>query len=81
MNDEYLKDLQVKLAAILTTLEETGGAPESIVYLALDCTLDEWDTLKYILVHDNLCEVEYNFVTLTDKGHALAKQINAAISE
>ena len=75
MND----NVTTKLAAILTTLAETGGAPESIIYLGVNSNLDEWARLKYVLMDNGLCSIVFDYMTLTDKGLKLAKQIEAAI--
>lgn len=60
-------------AAIVTTLAKTGPGPESSLYLATGLNLDEWQGIKRLLVASGLITVSHNLVTLTPKGHQLAK--------
>lgn len=66
------------IVAILTTLAECEGSPESMIYLAIGADLNRWYQLKAALVSTDLIHEEYNFVTITDKGRVLAEKINAA---
>ena len=67
------------IAVIVTTLAEVDGSPESMLYLAIGADLEYWNTIKYALVSTDLIHEEYNFVTITDKGRALADKINSAM--
>ena len=71
-----------KIAAVVSTLGEvkSQGVPESSLYLAVcDSNLDEWNTLKAVMVKSDLIEVKFHAVSLTQKGKQLADKINAAL--
>lgn len=72
---------QNAIAAIITTLAEVEGSPESMLYLFFDMDLEKWNGYKYALTSTGIIEVEYNFVTLTDKGHDLAAKLNAVLNK
>jgi len=68
-----------KIAAIVTTLNETDGAPESMLYIFLDMNMDEWQTMRHLLVSNGLITIKGNYATLTDKGRELAQKLNEAL--
>lgn len=70
--------LNLYLAAILSTLAETGSGPESSLYLAIGVSLDEWETIKYLLVHAGFVTEAYNELTITEAGRAIAAKVDAA---
>lgn len=64
------------LASILLTLdEETQPAPESSLYLALNCSLDQWNDIKAILINCNLAIEEHNAMTITPAGSTMTEKI------
>jgi hypothetical protein len=66
---------------ILTTLDETNGAPESTLYIFFDMNFDLWVQVRESLVGSNLISVSRsNYVTLTESGKVTAAKLNAAIS-
>ncbi len=73
------KSMLAMTAAILSTLAETDGCPESTLYLLVDCEWQQFEKLKYILLRANLVQIKSHFVTLTDKGKSTAAAINKAI--
>lgn len=68
------------VAAIVTTLAETNGGPESSIYCALGCDIERWNKLRQLLVASNLVTLRSNWVELTDKGRTLAADCNAAMA-
>lgn len=75
-------DVVLKVAAILTALEDTGnqGTPESMLYIFCDMDIHYWNTLKALLVSGKLINISANYVTLTDKGRKTAQDINAMVA-
>ena len=72
-------DLQ-KMAAVLCTLEETGGSPESMLYLFYDSDMETWYDTRSQLLRAKLIEIKANYVTLTPIGSSMARDINAMLS-
>lgn len=69
------------VAAILTTLLETDGGPESSVYLALGADLQNWMDLRGLMIQSDLIRVDGNhWVTLTEKGRQTAEECNAVLA-
>ena len=73
-------ELVVKLTAVICTLAEVGSSPESICYLGVNCTMDEWTSIRFYLQSAELATFDYNLVTLTAKGLTLADKLNAAMA-
>lgn len=73
--------INARLAAILTTLAETGGGPESSIYLALGMDMGLWSMLKGFLLQNGLMTCEGHWCELTGKGASLAEQCNAALAQ
>jgi hypothetical protein len=74
-------ELLVKVAAILSTLEETNGSPESMLYIFCDMNMDKWQYLRSILLSANFIQIRGHFVTLTEDGRIKANTINQAIAQ
>ena len=74
------KELNVFLAAVLTTANDIQPCPESSIYLALGCDIDEWQTVKGLLLSAELATFRGYSVTLTDKGRVLAEKCNALVA-
>ena len=70
-----------RVAAILATLEETNGSPESILYIFCDSNLEEWHFIRGILLEAKLIEINAHYVTLTAKGQETAQKLNAATAK
>lgn len=70
----------MKVAAILTALQDTGGSPESMLYIFCDMDIHYWNTLKTLMLSGKLIHISANFVTLTDKGRKTAQDINALVA-
>lgn len=70
-------ELNAKLCAVITTLDEVPYAPESTLYLGMGCDMATWETVRSVLVAGNLATIENNAVTITPAGHAMAAKINA----
>lgn len=68
-----------KVAAVIGTLAETNGAPESTLYMFFDMNMDLWNEVRRILIDLKIIKISANFVTLTPKGLEQAQKINAKI--
>lgn len=72
--------VMVRVAAILTTLLETNGAPESYLYIFMDMDMDKWQTIRRILIEAGFVQIKSNYVTLTQLGIQTAEKLDKAIS-
>ena len=65
------------VAATLSTLAETDGAPETMIYIGV-CNMDYgfWETVRTLLVDSGMVNISANYVTLTEQGKATAAKIN-----
>lgn len=73
--------LMARIAAIVTTLADMGGSPESTLYLALGMDMDAWQTIRGIMLRSGLVNISSHYVTLTDSGKVTADRLNAVIEE
>ena len=71
--------LMARVAAILTTLDEVGGTPESNLYLLCGTNMDDYQVLRRILIDAKWVKISNNYVTLTETGKTTAQRINKAI--
>lgn len=69
------------IAAIVTTLEETGGSPESILYIGTGMDFSKWNDLRIIMIGSDLIAISGNYVTLTERGRILAIECNKLLAE
>lgn len=71
-------ELNKILCAILTTALETEPAafPESYAYLAAGIDLERWQMIQRIMIAADLATFAGYNIKLTDKGRALAQQVN-----
>jgi hypothetical protein len=69
--------LITNLAALLSTLNRTDGAPESSVYLVLGCDWNEWLTIRNAAIALGWLSCRGSWVSLTPTGEAKAEQIDA----
>lgn len=72
------KQEMVIFAAIISTLAETGGSPESFIWLGLQSqigSLDAFYDITATLKASKLITISHNYVELTEKGKNLAQFI------
>lgn len=69
-----------RVAATITTLAETNGSPESMLYLAFGADIHEWQVLRDILLKAGYVKISGNYVTLTTLGKVTADRLNKALS-
>lgn len=74
--------INVALAALLTTLADTGEAPEGTLYAAMmsKYSLDQFNSLVGMLKQAGLVTSAYHLCSITPKGRELAAKIMAAVS-
>lgn len=72
-------ELTAVVAAILTTLHETGntGCPESMLYILCGMDMGKWNTVRNVMAP--WLSIKGNFVTLTAKGTDMAIQVQNAL--
>jgi hypothetical protein len=68
------------VAAIICTLAETNGAPESTLYMFVNMDMDKWTTLKTIMIEAKLITISGHYVRLTEQGRSTADKINRKIA-
>jgi hypothetical protein len=68
------------VAAVLTTLAETDGGPESSCYLALGGKLESWEMIKFIMTRAGWITTRAHWVELTDAGKSKVREIEAALA-
>jgi hypothetical protein len=73
------QELNARIAAMVATLAETDGAPESSLYIFLDMNMELWTNVRLLLVSSQLITISSHYVKLTDKGLKLANEINAKL--
>lgn len=71
--------LLAQIAAIVCALDETNGAPESMLYIFLDMNMDLWSKVRDILVESGLIKIQAHYVTLTASGKETAQKLNKTI--
>lgn len=71
----------MRIAAIVSTLEETNGSPESMLYIFCNMDMNAWHSLRNILIGANLISIKGNYVTLTTKGKEMATKINETLKQ
>ncbi len=76
MMDE--KTTMLRVAAVLSTLRETGGSIESNLYMLCDMNMADYELLRGILVNAGWVTIRNHYVTLTDTGTAIAHKIDSA---
>ena len=66
------------IAAILETLSEVDGAPESYIWLGLQKqigSLDDFQEIIGVMRDSKLIKVSHNYVTITKKGQDLVQKV------
>ena len=66
------QQMMAKIGALLSSLHEIGLAPESMIMLGLQLSLDEYFAIRNVLVKTELAIVSCNAMSLTAKGRELA---------
>ena len=69
-------EFMTAVAAIVSTLAETNGGPESMIYMAMGSDLSKWHAVRDAMLRVKLITVDANFVKLTDAGRKLASQVD-----
>lgn len=70
-----------RVAAIVSTLADVNGSPESMLYILCDMNMDDWQIIRDILLRCDLVSIKGHYVTLTENGKAVAVKINSVISK
>ncbi len=70
-----------KIAAVISTLNETNGSPESMLYIFFDMNMDAWLDVRRALLTSGVINVKGHYVTLTEKGRKLATDIDKAVAK
>ena len=70
-----------RIAAIVSTLNETNGSPESMLYIFCEMNMDDWQTIRDILTRGRLVTIKGHFVMLTETGKETARKLDAVISK
>jgi predicted transcriptional regulator len=76
------QQMMVAIAASLTTLAETSGASESMIYMGA-CNMDIhfWNQCKTIMLQAGWIKVSANFVTITEEGKKIAAELEKALDK
>jgi predicted transcriptional regulator len=75
------EQINTYLCAILSTLAETNGSPESMLYIGIGMDMNRWEIIRRIMLAGALVEIsQAHYVTLTEKGKELAAKIDAALA-
>lgn len=69
-----------KIAAVIATLAETNGAPESSLYIFFGMDMDLWQRVRNVLIEGKLITIKGHYVTLTESGYETARKINARVA-
>lgn len=70
-----------RVAAIVTALEETGGTPESMLYIFCEMDMEDWHMIKDILIKSGLMKCSGFYCSLTEQGIKTAKELNSVINK
>ena len=65
-----------KIAAIIATLGEMDGSPESTLYMFCDMDLHAWNMLRDIMIKAEQIQIKNHYVTLTEKGKETAARLS-----
>ena len=75
------KELTVQATAILAQLAESGGTPESHIYIQLGMNLQDYGLIRNVLQGCGFIRITGNFVSLTESGQKAGGEINAKLSK
>lgn len=73
--------LLTRIAAIVTTLDETNGSPESMLYIFVDMNMEDWHTIKNALINSGLMKCSGFYCSLTQAGKETARKLNEVIKD
>lgn len=65
-----------RVAAIVSTLSETNGSPESMLYIFCEMNMEDYEMIRNILTRAGLIIIKGNYVTLTEQGVRTAQEID-----
>lgn len=75
-------ELNIRIAAILTTLFECNGCPESTLYVAIcNMNLADWELIRALLLRVQFITIKGNWVTLTELGAETAAKLEKLIAK
>ena len=74
------QEVTVRLAAIISTLAETGGAPESAGYIACGMDMGAWEVVRGVLTGAKLVTISAHYMRPTQAGRDLAAKLDAVIA-
>jgi predicted transcriptional regulator len=69
-------EVLVRVASIVSTLAQTGGSPESMLYIFCNMDMQEWETIRMVLTTADLVKIQSHYVTLTENGKKTAEELN-----
>jgi predicted transcriptional regulator len=69
-------EVLVRVASIVSTLAQTGGSPESMLYIFCNMDMQEWETIRMVLTTADLVKIQGHYVTLTENGKKTAEELN-----
>lgn len=72
--------LLMRIAAIVSALNETNGTPESMLYIFCDMNMSDYEVVRNILIKAGYITIKSYYVTLTDDGKAMAQKIDAHLA-
>ena len=76
------KEVMKYVAAFLSSLNGTSGAPESTFYMALGMDMDKWQYVRFVLTAEPaMVRISGNYVTLTPYGRELAERIDSVMAK
>lgn len=71
--------IYVLVAGIITALADTGGSPESNLYILCDMDMQKYRMVRFTLVEAGLVTIKGNYVRLTEAGKETAKRVEAVL--
>ena len=74
-------ELMTRIAAIVSTLNETNGAPESMLYIFCNMDMNDWSIIKDVLIRSGMMTCKGHYCRLTDSGIETAKKLDAVIKQ
>ena len=75
------KELTVQATAILAQLAESGGTPESHIYIQLGMNLRDYELVRGVLQGCGFIAITGNFVELTEAGQKAGDEVNARLAK
>lgn len=69
------------IAAIVSTLADTHGSPESTLYIFCGMDMEIWQQIRHVLVEGGLVNIRNHYVTLTPLGVETAEKLNEVLNK